>query len=374
MITRTDIAFLCGIFYAKPGCKKNEKKMVLHFLFKSEEPCTTPDNAPGECILLRECHSLREMIANKVDGATEFVRQSVCGYVDVDSLVCCVKKTNNKHLLANRKYCGYQHSDDYSHDTNSTAITEFPWLARLAFKWKRGFPPNIMYPCLGSLINNKYVLTSARCVSFQEIVLMEVRLGEYHIGNDTDCVLEDGIQECSDPVMDYTVNKTIIHPDYILDDSYRNDIALVRLNGEVQYSDYIRPICLPLPDTKFSNIGDAMTISGWDLEYAVGEEITIKKKILAELISNEDCGERLKSRDLKWYINITDTHLCTVSLENSDEDTCGGDYGGPVMVSHRLQWRQEGISLQPKVCGPHSIDVHTKVQKYLEWIEKNIEP
>ncbi|KAF2887232.1 hypothetical protein ILUMI_18940, partial [Ignelater luminosus] len=108
-------------------------------------PCKTPDKEPGECILLRECPSLREMIAKKVDGANEFVRQSICGFVDVEPLVCFVlstnksasyqenKEINNKHLLPDRTYCGYQHSDEYFHDANTSAITEFSWLARLVY-------------------------------------------------------------------------------------------------------------------------------------------------------------------------------------------------------------------------------------------------
>ncbi|KAF2887233.1 hypothetical protein ILUMI_18941, partial [Ignelater luminosus] len=342
-------------------------------------PCTTPDNAPGECILLRECHSLREMIAKKVDGATEFVRQSVCGYVDVNSLVCCAfptnkstsnkenKRTNNKHLLPSRKYCGLQHSDDYSHDTKSSAITEFPWLARLLYR--SGLNSKTTYRCQGSLINNKYVLTAGHCVAPWIYVLIEVRLGEFHAANDTDCVLENGIQECSDPVIDYTVNKTIIHPDFNVE-MRENNIALIRLNGEVQYSDYIRPICLPLPDTKFPNIGDTMTMSGWGLINHNDTTATIKKKILMELISNEDCKERYQV----MRVFNADNYLCTMILENSAEHSCVGDSGGPIMVSHRLQWRQEGIASFRTDCGPQSINVHTRVQKYLEWIEESIEP
>ncbi|KAF2903239.1 hypothetical protein ILUMI_02953 [Ignelater luminosus] len=180
---------------------------------------------------------------------------------------------------------------------------------------------------------------------------MGVRLGEYHSVNDTDCVWEHGIQECSDPVMDYTVNKTIIHPNYYKT-ARLNDITLLRLNGEIEgYSDYIRPICLPFSGTKFANIGDTVTISGW-----------------AELISTENCGKSYKT------FNITENHLCTMTLNNSTDQSCKGDAGGPVMLSHRLQWHQEGIVSFGYGCGPEFPNGHTRVQKYLEWIEENIHP
>lgn len=64
---------------------------------------------------------------------------------------------------------------------------------------------------------------------------MEVRLGEYHIVNDTDCVSEQNIEECSEPVRDYAINKIIVHPEYSSEQQV-NDIALLRLNGSVSYS------------------------------------------------------------------------------------------------------------------------------------------
>ncbi|KAF2888341.1 hypothetical protein ILUMI_17832, partial [Ignelater luminosus] len=157
--------------------------LLLLSLRINSEPCKTPDNKPGECILLRECPSLREMIAKKVDGANELVRQSVCGFVDGDFLVCCVsstnesalnqenKETNNTHLLPSRKYCGYQHSDDYFHEANTSAITEFPWLARLAYRdaWEEEDSYNKSYRCHGSLISNKYVLTAAQCLTARNL-------------------------------------------------------------------------------------------------------------------------------------------------------------------------------------------------------------
>ncbi|KAF2886305.1 hypothetical protein ILUMI_19868 [Ignelater luminosus] len=199
---------------------------------------------------------------------------------------------------------------------------------------------------------------------------MEVQLGEYHTVNDTDCVFEKGIQECSDPVRDYTVNKTIIHR-YYTKRTRKNDIALIRLNGRITYSDYIRPICLPLPGTKFANIGDTMTISGWGIVNYKGTSATIKKRILAELISNEDCRERTKS----FVREVTDDMLCTVTFNNSNEQSCSGDGGGPVMVSNKLQWHQEGIvSFGIFICGSKYPEIHTRVEKYLEWIEENTEP
>ena len=51
---------------------------------------------------------------------------------------------------------------------------------------------------------------------------------------------------CSNPPVDFEVEQKIPHPEY---DPYgtnqHNDIALLRMRYEVQYSQFIKPICLP---------------------------------------------------------------------------------------------------------------------------------
>lgn len=44
----------------------------------------------------------------------------------------------------------------------------------------------------------------------------------------------------------YKVAKAIVHPGHMDHDEYdENDIALLRVNREIKFNDYIKPICLP---------------------------------------------------------------------------------------------------------------------------------
>jgi hypothetical protein len=61
-----------------------------------------------------------------------------------------------------------------------------------------------------------------------------VRLGEYNIERDNDG---------ADPE-DYGIQRIIIHPNYYKTLKY-NDIALLRLDRDVRFNQYIRPACLP---------------------------------------------------------------------------------------------------------------------------------
>lgn len=57
------------------------------------------------------------------------------------------------------------------------------------------------------------------------------------------------------------VDKIVLHPDYntITRD---NDIAVVRLNSPVEFTDFIRPVCLAAGDSVF-NHGTVSWVAEW---------------------------------------------------------------------------------------------------------------
>lgn len=65
-----------------------------------------------------------------------------------------------------------------------------------------------------------------------------VRLGEYDFStvNETQFV-------------DYGISEIIFHSDYIIR-TQKNDIALLKLDKIVEYTAFIRPICLPKEDVE----------------------------------------------------------------------------------------------------------------------------
>lgn len=95
---------------------------------------------------------------------------------------------------------------------------------------------------------------------------MNVRLGEYDTSTTRDCIEDD----CADPVVNIGIDTQIAHPDY--DDNRRNkanDIGLIRLSADVNYTFFIQPICLPSalnfsrsePATRLNSAGWGRTLA-----------------------------------------------------------------------------------------------------------------
>ena len=262
------------------------------------------------------------------------------------------------NLLAPRSYCGYQHTDDYVRKTSTISIDEFPWIAQLLYDEDK----HIL--CTGSLINHRYILTGAQAF-FLGYRPIAVRLGDYDATRNKDCVQNvDDIEECSDPTMEFGIEKIIRHRHYKRI-SKLNDIGLIRLSTNVEYSEYIRPICLPLSDSLQLIENQELAVSGWGLTSERGQATTIKKKILTKLVSYETC-HNIYMGSSKF---VTQFHLCG---NESESYTCQGDGGGPLMMSVKNQWMQVGIlsfGLWP--LGTTSVYINTA--KYLNWIKQNLE-
>lgn len=92
---------------------------------------------------------------------------------------------------------------------------------------------------------------------------ISVRLGEHDISSKVDC--EKGV--CAPQAIRVGVEEVIPHHSY--DDrapDRHNDIALIRMNRDVLYTESIRPVCLPSVVSGASvspQPGSTLTVAGW---------------------------------------------------------------------------------------------------------------
>ncbi|XP_030649819.1 serine protease 27-like, partial [Chanos chanos] len=111
--------------------------------------------------------------------------------------------------------------------------------------------------CGGTLINKDWVLSASRCFRFYTASDIIVYLGRRN-------------QQESDPnEVSRGVSQIIIHPDFNSATS-ENDIALLRLSSSVNFTDYIKPVCLAAENSTFYNGTDSW-VTGWILIEELGK-------------------------------------------------------------------------------------------------------
>ena len=351
------------------------------------ELCEIPNNTQkGECVHIGFCPKMLKALANPAPEDEDALIGFTCryGYESITDpkyvlKVCCgftpdytiLPGTVNKDLdvdVSDFSYCGLQHRDDYFSTDDTISVDEFPWLAIIINATLREQRDKV---CGGSLITDRYVLTSGQCnYWFNEEDVMLVRLGDYNLKNSSDCIelTQYGSYDCSE-VQEYGVEKKIIHP-FFNKFTFYNDIALLRLNKKVIYSDYVRPICVPRSENDLAQPGETLFTTGFGDFDRHGKDFGVKKKIRTRHISNEECQARF--HELSFITPVTEFQMCTEDLKNSTDVNCIGDEGGPVMYSKKLRWFIQGVS-SSYGCGNDNVPQNfLKVYKYLDWIKFNI--
>merc|ERR1712106_1115475 len=100
-----------------------------------------------------------------------------------------------------------------------TAPGQFPFTALLGYpvktRTRNGEVKKTLYKCGGTLINHWYVVTAAHCQGKTTgSQISSVRLGEWEVGRDPDCIRGSGT--CLDKVQDFriTFDQVRVHEDF----------------------------------------------------------------------------------------------------------------------------------------------------------------
>ncbi|KFB44072.1 serine protease 14 [Anopheles sinensis] len=253
-----------------------------------------------------------------------------------------------------------------------TGIDEFPWAVLIEYQKPRN---QYGYHCGGSLINERYVLTAAHCVTSLRDgwKVYRVRLGEWDLSTNPDCIQHVNgntvVAACNNPPIDMDIEQIVVHNGYTHAKNYHNDIALIHMARDVTYSLSVLPTCLPLSERIINtNHEDTSTIAvGWGrTETASSSQVKMKVDLIVQ--SLEECKLLYESKGA----SLMDTQMCVGGMDG--RDTCTGDSGGPLMRMVGGFWYQIGVvSFGSANCGTKDLPaVYTDVSKYAEWIRDNV--
>nr|XP_017107880.2 serine protease grass-like [Drosophila bipectinata] len=234
-----------------------------------------------------------------------------------------------------------------------------PWMALLEYNTTQPF--RARFKCGGTLITSKFVLTAAHCI---KDTLVSVRLGEYDLNKTDDCVFFGNEKICLDSPLDVPIEKMFVHGGF---NKTRlvNDIALIRLKDPVRFTDWIRPICLPMSldlQLESQSTTKPLEVVGWGIT-ELNQLSNVPKKAFIRRLPLTQC-----------IFDIRDKRFCATADE---VDSCQGDSGGPLAFHALYNGKQRLVQLGIvsygyEKCREHPYAFYTDVAEYMGWITETI--
>ncbi|GJQ69454.1 hypothetical protein Trydic_g6563 [Trypoxylus dichotomus] len=213
---------------------------------------------------------------------------------------------------------------------------QFPWAVSL-----RSSSSGRLF-CGGSIINSRWILTAATCVDGSTTSEFYIAAGTLLLSSGGDL---------------YRISKIVVHDSY----NYPNyDIALVQVEGEIQFSNDVQPIEI---ETDNSNVEEVdCLLTGWGRKVYNGHVSEELQYVPLQTITNELCQAYWGS------LYILDSEICTL-VPDGGSGACVGDNGSALVCNGKAM----GVySRNYYFCGDRTPDVFSRVPHVAEWIEETI--
>ncbi|KAL3285560.1 hypothetical protein HHI36_000090 [Cryptolaemus montrouzieri] len=368
------VLFVCLLFFVNK---------VIGQWAVDDDGCSTPFRGSGSCVDIYSCAPLVTFLRNAPRPLSQtdanLLRSYQCGSSQNRIRVCCPTDSNeisrlqgnpsppdvsnHRNIRLLPEDCGQINIGERIINGNETGLLEFPWMALLSYRLANG--PE--FRCGGSIINDRYILTAAHCITGLRYPLIGVRVGEHDLRTRPDCETVKNKTTCAPNVQDVGIGRAIPHPRYNRT-SFTDDIGLIRLSSRLNFVENVAPICLPVTQeaASYNFTGRKVIVTGFGAT-ETGRNSPVLLKVNIPFVEPNECR-----RVYENSAPIGHRQLCAGG--QNKQDSCGGDSGGPLQVATALydepRYVQHGItSFGPRNCGADgNPGVYTKIAYYMDWI------
>lgn len=182
-----------------------------------------------------------------------------------------------------------------------------------------------------------------------------------------------GLNTVDEHTKEFKVERATLHQSY-QKKTYANDIGLLKLNGNVQFTKYIQPICLwdELPNQRVY----------FQTGYVVGWGFTEQGNVPAEILREAqmpvvETAQCLDSNREVFGEFLSPTNFCAGYRNGTS--VCSGDSGSGMFVNLNGLWKIRGLvslgvkAKQEASCNPNDYVLFTDVLKYIDWIKERLD-
>jgi len=234
---------------------------------------------------------------------------------------------------------------------------KWPWQAAIYYKGT--------HYCGGAIIANTWILTTGHCFNPHTSDFpgdWTVVLGDHHIKESNDKY------EQRRKVLSITIHEGYksMYFEGIHDTPPKNDVAILKLDKPLTFTDFVQPLCLPRPEQVFAP-NEECYVAGWGHTQWNGTQPDILREAKVRTVSREVCN-----KEISYNGTIHDTALCA-GFPEGGIDACEYDSGGPLVCQKCGRYYALGLVSWGDQCAlPNKYGVYADLRVLTPWVKEKI--